>query len=134
MDRPLVLVAGDQKEIGFALAATLSLSGYDVVCAADGLAAVELCLDRRPALALLALRMPVMNGWDVLCALRAAPSLAGMPVVAIRAGDEPAGRRRLRKAGFAGHVTCPLTAEEVLHEVGWCLGHFAPAAAEVIAA
>ena len=121
MHHPLVLVADDHEETRFVVAAILSGSGYEVVGAPDGIAAVELCLERNPDLVLMDLGMPLMNGWDATCALRADPSHTGTPVVAITGHEHAADPTKLRTAGFDDFLRKPFTPAAMLDAVRRCL-------------
>jgi len=63
-ERP-ILVVDDDPGILDAVAELLRLEGYEVVTAANGMAALEAIDRARPALVLLDMRMPVLDGWGV---------------------------------------------------------------------
>jgi len=82
---PVVLVTDDDRMIVDLLTHTLKQRGYTVMAAYDGkeaMAAVERC---RPDLILLDLRMPAMDGYEVLEALKANDETAEIPVVIMSA-------------------------------------------------
>jgi PAS domain S-box-containing protein len=82
---PVVLVADDDRMIVDLLTHTLKQRGYTVMAAYDGkeaMAAVERC---RPDAILLDLRMPVMDGYEVLETLKANTETAEIPVVIMSA-------------------------------------------------
>jgi CheY-like chemotaxis protein len=92
-----VLVAEDDHEIREALEALLGEVGFHVLTAADGRQALELLRQHAgsstfPAVLLLDLMMPVMNGWEVLAELKKDPVLASLPVVIVSAFAEQAPR------------------------------------------
>ena len=97
----LVLVAEDDHEIREALEALLGEVGYRVLSAHNGKQALDL-LRRHlesndlPAVLLLDLMMPVMNGWEVLTELRRDPLLSSLPVVVVSAFAEQAPRDGVR--------------------------------------
>ena len=73
---PLVLVVEDHAATQNVLFSVLDLQGYQVVCAANGQEALEWLekafqMKKRPALILLDLFMPIMNGADFLMGMRA---------------------------------------------------------------
>jgi CheY-like chemotaxis protein len=76
-----VLVAEDEADIRELLRLALSAAGYEVETAPDGAAAWDLALARPPALVVTDLRMPAMNGLDLIRALRDAPALCQVPVI-----------------------------------------------------
>jgi CheY-like chemotaxis protein len=74
---------GDQRET---LAWALEDEGYEVLQAADGRAGLAyLQAGRRPAVILLDMHMPGMDGWRFSEELRADPGLAHIPVIAVSA-------------------------------------------------
>ena len=76
-----VLVAEDEPDIRELLRLALTGVGYEVEAAPDGAAALDLAVARPPALVVTDLRMPVMNGLDLIRALRDAPALCRVPVI-----------------------------------------------------
>jgi serine/threonine protein kinase/CheY-like chemotaxis protein/DNA-binding MarR family transcriptional regulator len=100
-ERPPVLVVEDDRSIREGIQAVLESEGHQAFCAANGREALDL-LRRipRPGLILLDLMMPVMNGWELLEALRADDEFATIPVVVVSAVSERskvAASRVLRK-------------------------------------
>ena len=65
-------------------------AGYEVVEAGDGLRAVELALARKPALAILDIELPELNGIEALRRMRANGALTAMPAIMLTGfGDQP---------------------------------------------
>ncbi|MBN1193231.1 MAG: response regulator [Coriobacteriia bacterium] len=85
LDSPVVLVTDDDKNIVDLLSRTLKKRGYAVMAAYDGREAMAAIERTRPDAILLDLRMPVMDGYDVLEALKADPKTADIPVVIMSA-------------------------------------------------
>ncbi len=81
-----VLVVDDEKDARDAIVELLEYEGYPAVGAADGAEALEL-LERglRPALMMVDLRMPVMDGWDFCRAVAADPRFAEIPIAIVTA-------------------------------------------------
>lgn len=81
-----VLIVDDDPDIRDALGECLRYEGYAVQAAADGRAALDrLEIGFRPNLILLDLMMPVLNGFDVLNALKQRPDWQSIPVVVVSA-------------------------------------------------
>lgn len=79
----------DDDEIGRALLKRhLEQSGYEVLCAVDGIEALEVARSQSPDLILLDLEMPRLNGWDTLAALKADVNLKDIPVVIVSLDDD----------------------------------------------
>ncbi|GAB6042701.1 ATP-binding protein [Endothiovibrio diazotrophicus] len=100
----------------------LEESGATVVTAEDGREALEAAARHRPALILMDLKMPGMDGYEAVHRLRADPQLAGIPVVAVTASVNETERARIGHTGFDGQLHKPLIREEVHH----LLRHFLP--------
>ena len=80
-----VLLVEDEPDIRETLREVLESEGYLVQTAANGQEALDLIHHEKPALILLDLTMPVMNGYDVLRALKANGELAKIPVTIVSA-------------------------------------------------
>ncbi len=100
---PEVLVVDDDAAARELLRSALERDGWRVSEAADGKAALERIAGERPALVLLDLMMPEMDGFEFLEALRAAPGREDVPVVVLTAKDLSAADRE-RLAGSAMRI------------------------------
>jgi CheY-like chemotaxis protein len=81
-----ILVVDDDAGIRTALRDLLEMEGYSVTEAANGLAALgKLRAGLRPAVILLDLMMPVMDGWDLRTEQLRDPELRGIPVLIVTA-------------------------------------------------
>lgn len=103
MDR--ILIADDDRVVLFTLAEGLREAGFDVIEARDGLQALELCVAEAPALALLDIRMPGLDGLELARRLR---DEATVPFLFFSAyGDEDYVRRAV-EFGALGYLIKPL--------------------------
>jgi CheY-like chemotaxis protein len=110
---PHVLVVDDDSGIRELIAEVLLDEQYSVATAANGLEALNRIADRRPALVLLDLQMPVMTGWDVLARMRE-QGLA-IPVVFMTAGFRA--QTEAERYRVDGHLSKPFEMEELLRVV-----------------
>jgi CheY-like chemotaxis protein len=84
-----VLIVDDNADARDSLAMLLGLKGFATATADDGREALDyLACHAAPALVVLDLSMPVLNGWEFLCRRRRDPALAGVPVVVLTAFAE----------------------------------------------
>jgi DNA-binding response OmpR family regulator len=110
-DGPLVLLVDDDAAIRRSVAVGLELEGFRVVSASGGRAALE-AVDRvRPAVVLLDLTMPDLDGLEVLRRLRGAGE--EVPICVLSARDEVDDRVRGLEAGADDYVVKPFAVEEV---------------------
>ncbi|HJV54645.1 MAG TPA: sigma-54 dependent transcriptional regulator [Methylomirabilota bacterium] len=104
-----ILVVDDEAEIRSLLAAVLQSKGYEVVTAEDGAAALEAVPRERPAVILMDLSMPRMNGMDALPEIkRLDPEL---PVIICTAHADLATAVRAMKLGAYDYLTKPFDVE-----------------------
>lgn len=114
---PIILVVDDQEPNVRLLGTLLSQAGYDVVPAMSGPAALARLDAHVPDLVLLDRRMPGMDGFAVLEALRADPRTAATPVIVITASDDPADLVGAFERGAVDFVSKPFVAAELLARV-----------------
>jgi DNA-binding response OmpR family regulator len=89
-DPPLILVADDDPDLLALLRVNLEVEGYTVMCALDGLEALEMAGRNRPALVVLDVMMPGLDGLEVTHRLRADPATEKLPIVLLTArGSDP---------------------------------------------
>jgi signal transduction histidine kinase/CheY-like chemotaxis protein len=114
-----VLVVDDDPEHVDLVSRLLLKEGWEVVTAANGAEAVARVQERRPALILLDLMMPVMDGFGFLEELHKLNPQPPIPVIVVTAKDlSPDDIQRLN--GGVAHVVQkghPLSLDEILHRV-----------------
>jgi CheY-like chemotaxis protein len=108
-----VLVADDNVDAGDALGTLLEIDGYEVLLARDGAQAVEMALESRPAIVILDIGMPVMDGLEAARRLRATAEGRTMCLIALTGWDREKDRELTRAAGFDAHVVKPLSIESL---------------------
>jgi len=111
-----VLVVDDDDELRELIALHLNASGFDTLEAGDGMAALEVMKNGKPlSLVLLDLRMPRMNGLELLAQLRAKHMLDGLPVVVLT-GDNQAGLQAIA-GGARDFLRKPVSPEQLVATV-----------------
>ncbi|MBK1612756.1 two-component system response regulator [Rubrivivax gelatinosus] len=108
MGSTTILIVDDEPANLKILAATLGEEGYRVIAATDGPTALRLA-ERAPvpALILLDLMMPGMDGWEVLRHLRENPVTEHIPVVMVTALSDEKDERGGFEAGASDYITKP---------------------------
>jgi len=106
-----LLIADDDPQLVRALRITLAAHGYDVVTAVDGRDAITTASRERPDLIVLDLGMPLLDGIDVIAALRGW-TVAPILVVSGRTGS--ADKVDALDAGADDYITKPFQIDELL--------------------
>ncbi|MGC9348187.1 MAG: GAF domain-containing protein [Anaerolineae bacterium] len=112
--RPTVLVVEDDTQISELLKVTLESEGMDVLTAASGEVAVRVARQELPDLISLDIRLPDLDGFEVLQLLKREPETADIPVVIVSVVAE---RERGLKLGAIDYVTKPVDAYKLLDVV-----------------
>jgi DNA-binding response OmpR family regulator len=100
-----VLVVDDSQDGADMLASVLELRGHVVDVAYDAAAALRIAAERRPAVGIVDLGLPGMNGLDLATAIRALPGLASITLIALTAWDEKVAEAAA--AGFDMYMVKP---------------------------
>jgi len=113
-----ILVVDDDAINLMVIGQMLDTSGFPVVSAVDGVDAVEKAALARPALILMDLSMPRMNGIDAAIAIREQSNGRCPKIVAVTANVTDRQREACRTAGFDGFLAKPLDMKALLAMVG----------------
>lgn len=114
--KALILVVDDNAECRESLVWILEQYGFTTISAKSGREAIELAAIYRPALVLMDLNMPDMNGCEATRTIRADRHTRGIPIVAVSADCAGLGARAF-KAGFIAVLEKPWKHEALLEIV-----------------
>ena len=103
-----VLVVDDNEDAADMLVAALSAKGYGVRKAHDGPAAIRVCGEFKPQVALLDIGLPVMDGYELAARLQELPGVNGLRLCAVTGYGQESDRARSRAAGFHQHLVKPI--------------------------
>lgn len=112
-----VLVVEDNRTSMKLFRDVLLATGYRPLEATTGRRAVELAAEAGPALVLMDIQLPDLDGITALGRLRADERTASIPVLALTAQAMDGDRERLLAAGFDGYVSKPVNVAELLDTV-----------------
>lgn len=112
-----VLVADDNEQIRAIMHRRLLRSGYHVLLATNGQEALTVARAERPAVILLDMTMPVMDGWTAARELRADPVTQAIPIIAFTAHAMPADREGALAAGCDDQITKPFDYDALLRRI-----------------
>jgi DNA-binding response OmpR family regulator len=116
-DQQLVLIADDDEVILGLVIYRLEHSGYRVLAAHDGEDALRLALAERPALAVIDVMMPKLDGYELTRALRRRYETRHIPIILLTARAQEVDVRRGREAGADDYLPKPFSPEELRSRV-----------------
>jgi two-component system, cell cycle response regulator DivK len=117
-----ILVVEDQEDLRGVLRDLLSGSGYGVVEAADGQDGIDKAKSERPDLILMDIQLPVLDGYEATRQIKADPSLANTPIIAVSSFAMKGDEEKARGAGCDHYVTKPYSPLQLLRTIRGVLG------------
>jgi len=117
MTGELILIIEDNDKNLKLVRDVLQFNGYqtaEAMTAEDGLV---LARSQQPALILLDIQLPGMDGFAALRQLRADPITKGISVMAVTASALEQDRQKILKAGFDGYMTKPINVKKFTGEI-----------------
>jgi len=117
MTRAKILVVDDNLDNRTIIGDALEASGFDVCQAVDGLEALEAAAREKPALILLDLSIPKLDGWEVARRLKNDPALSHITIFAFTAHAMPGDDQKARAAGCDDYVSKPCVPREVIDKI-----------------
>ena len=97
------------------LSRRLKRQGHVVVCAMDGEQAVKMAASETPALILMDMSLPVLDGWEATKRIKA--STPNMPIIALTAHAMEGDEKKAREAGCDDYDTKPIELERLLGKI-----------------
>jgi signal transduction histidine kinase/DNA-binding response OmpR family regulator len=113
-----ILIIEDDRHSSDLLRVYLEGAGFDVTVAHDGVEGLALARQVRPRGILLDIRLPRLDGWDLLTQLKADAATASIPVVIVSMLDE---RGKGFALGASEYLIKPVGRHDVLEALGRCL-------------
>ena len=117
MVNELILIVEDNPQSLKLLRDILQIKGYQTIEAETGEEGVRLARERQPALILMDIQLPGINGIEALQRLRADPVTSATPVIAVTASVMTQDRSRIMAAGFNGFQSKPISVNQLLATV-----------------
>ena len=112
-----ILVVEDNEKNMKLVRDVLEATGYNTLEASTGEDAVELALSNAPALVLMDVQLPGIDGIEALARLRGDVRTASIPVLALTAQAMSGDRERFLEVGFDGYLAKPIDVDELLQAV-----------------
>jgi CheY-like chemotaxis protein len=117
-----ILVADDSEVFRVLEARILSARGYQIIHAANGAEALRKTIEDKPDLVLLDVQMPVMDGVQVLSALKKDPKTKPIPVIVVTTLGRDTDREILLEGGADGFLSKPIDSRKLLSLIRELLG------------
>lgn len=116
-DTPLVLVVDDFEDNRMLYAEYLEFHGFRVAEAGNGEEAIERTLELRPAVVVMDLSLPVMDGWEATRRLKANAKTRDVVVLALTGHAEASHAKKARDAGCDDFIAKPCLPEDLVAKV-----------------
>lgn len=113
----LILITEDNEKSRKLMREVLRVTGYQTLETETAEQGIRLAQESRPALILMDLQLPGMDGIAALAALRGDPRTKAIPVIAVTASAMSHQRPKILAAGFDGYQTKPINLREFLQVV-----------------
>ena len=121
-----ILYVEDNDDNVYMLRGRLTRAGFTVVVAGDGEQGVAMATSEAPALILMDLSLPVLDGWEATRRLKAAAETSSIPVIALSAHAMEGERARALAAGCDDFDTKPIDLPRLLDKIRALLPKAAP--------
>ncbi len=108
-----ILIIDDEPTWLMFLKEFLQQKGYDVMEAANGADALKVLKTYNPDFIMSDIRMPDMNGFDLLSKIRTLPSLSTTPFLFLSALDDFHARKVAKELGAIDCVAKPMNSEDI---------------------
>jgi two-component system cell cycle response regulator DivK len=112
-----ILYVEDNEDNIYMLTHRLRRHGYEVIVASDGAQGVAMAHDQPPALILMALSLPVLDGWEATRRLKASPDTRTIPVIALSAHAMAGDRESALAAGCDDYAIKPIELPVLLQKI-----------------
>lgn len=112
-----ILLIEDNEANRDALSRHLKRRGYEVVMAVDGQQGIAMARSEAPALILMDMSLPVLDGWEATRQLKADPQMSSIPVIALTAHAMAGDRAKALEAGCNDYDTKPVEFPRLLAKI-----------------
>jgi len=117
MTKAPVLLVEDNEINRDMLTRRLTRAGLQVIGAADGQTALDMMRGELPAVVLMDMTLPVLDGWGACEQAKADPEIAHIPIIALTAHAMAADRERAMSAGCSEYETKPINFPALLAKI-----------------
>lgn len=112
-----ILVVDDSSTVRKFVSVSLSMQGFQVVTACDGMDALEKLPSQKIDLVITDLNMPNMDGFELIKSLRESPAYKELPIVILTSLSDSLSKERSIELGVHSFLRKPFSLEKVQYEV-----------------
>ncbi|MHC4158777.1 MAG: response regulator transcription factor [Planctomycetota bacterium] len=112
-----ILIVDDEPDLVQTLRDRLEMNGYDIITANNGKEGLEKAVEERPNIVLLDVIMPVMDGLEMLEALRKHPENKDCAVIMLTARSQRQDIVRAKVCGIQDYVVKPFDLSELIEKI-----------------
>ena len=112
-----ILLVEDNEMNRDMLSRRLERKGYTVTIAVDGQQAVKMAVSESPALILMDMSLPVLDGWEATRQIKSNAGTKGIPVIALTAHAMQGDEEKAREAGCDDFDTKPVELPRLLEKI-----------------
>lgn len=114
---PLIVLVEDTESNIETIVSYLQAHGFRMAIARNGLEAIQLIKHSDPALVLMDIQIPEIDGLEVIRRVRAYPNLVNLPIIALTALAMPGDREQCLQAGANEYLTKPVSLKQLLQTI-----------------
>jgi len=113
---PVLLVEDNALNLDM-MTRRLARAGFEVLSASNGQQALEIMLEKHPAVVLMDMNLPILDGWSASRRAKSDPQLRGIPIIALTAHAMESDRQRALAAGCDDYATKPVDFPALLAKI-----------------
>lgn len=117
MNKPLILIVEDNDKNLKLARDLLQYSGYQTIESTNAEDGIILAKQHQPALILMDIQLPGMNGIEALRRLRADVKTQSIPVIAVTASAMTNDEQKIKSSGFNGYIRKPIDIDAFIIEI-----------------
>jgi CheY-like chemotaxis protein len=112
-----ILLVEDNEMNRDMLSRRLERKGYAIVMALDGQQAVDMAASEAPALILMDMSLPIIDGWEATRLIKANAATKGIPIIALTAHAMQGDEQKAKEAGCDDFDTKPVELPRLLEKI-----------------
>lgn len=116
-----ILVIEDEQPLLDSILQLLGFSGYEGMGASNGSTGLQMAFDMNPDLIICDIRMPEVDGFDVIKGLNSNPCTADIPFIFLTAKADAVDRELGEQLGASAYITKPFVHNDLLSTISACV-------------